>query len=59
MERKRFYESELHRMAEQVAEILDKGYTVEISQSRSGLKIFKVSRRYEVVKRNKITPVEK
>lgn len=46
-----FYESEIHSMAEQMAELLDKGYSVEIGKSRSGLKLFAVSRRHEVVKR--------
>lgn len=45
--RKEFYESEIHSMAE----LLDKGYSVEIGKSRSGLKLFAVSRRHEVVKR--------
>jgi hypothetical protein len=49
--RKEFYEREIHSMAEQMAELLDKGYSVEIGKSRSGLKLFAVSRRHEVVKR--------
>jgi hypothetical protein len=46
-----FYESEIHSMAEQIAQILDSGYSVEIGKSRSGLKLFAVSRKHEVVKR--------
>lgn len=49
--RAEFYESEIHSMAEQIAELLDKGYSVEIGRSRSGLKLFTVNRRHEVVKR--------
>lgn len=52
--RKEFYESEVHNMAEQIAEILDRGYSVEIGKSRSGLKLFTVSRKHEVVKRGKV-----
>lgn len=52
--RKEFYESEVHNMAAQIAEILDKGYSVEIGKSRSGLKLFTVSRKHEVVKRGKV-----
>lgn len=51
--RKEFYKTEVHNMAEQIAEILDKGYSVEIGKSRSGLKLFTVSRKHEVVKRGK------
>lgn len=52
--RKEFYESEVHNMAAQIAEILDKGYSVEIGKSRSGLKLFTVSRKHEIVKRGKV-----
>lgn len=52
--RKEFYESEVHNMAAQIAEILDNGYSVEIGKSRSGLKLFTVSRKHEVVKRGKV-----
>ena len=49
--REEFYEGELHRIAKQIAEILDSGYSVEICRSRSGLKLFAVTRRHEVVRR--------
>jgi len=49
--RKEFYESEIHNMAEQCAELLDKGYSIEIGKSRSGLKLFTVSRKHEVIRR--------
>lgn len=52
--RKEFYKSEIHSMAEQIAQILDSGYSVEIGKSRSGLKLFTVSRKHEVVKRGKV-----
>lgn len=51
--RKEFYKSEIHSMAEQIATILDKGYSVEVGRSRSGLKLFAVSRKHEVVARRK------
>lgn len=49
--RKEFYESEMHRMASQIAEILDAGYAVEIAKSRSGLKLFSVLKKHQVVRR--------
>ena len=49
--RKEFYESEIHRMALQIAEILDAGFAVEIAKSRSGLKLFSVSKKHQVVRR--------
>lgn len=49
--RKEFYENEVHNMAVQIAEILDNRYSVEIGKSRSGLKLFAVSRKHEVVRK--------
>lgn len=49
--RKEFYENKIHNMADQLAELLDKGYSIEVGRSRSGLKLFTVSRKHEVVKR--------
>lgn len=49
--RKEFYESEIHSMAAQIAEIIDSGEMVEISKSRSGLKLFRIKRRHEVVRK--------
>lgn len=49
--RKEFYESEVHNMAAQIAEIIDSGEMVEISKSRSGLKLFRIKRRHEVVRK--------
>lgn len=49
--RKEFYESEVHDMAAQIAEIIDSGEMVEISKSRSGLKLFRIKRRHEVVRK--------
>lgn len=49
--RRQFFEEEIHKMTSQLATILDDGYTVEISRSRSGVKIFKVSRQHETIKR--------
>lgn len=50
--RKEFYEGEINRIAEQAAEILDKGCSVEFARSRSGLKMFSVRRRHEVFRGN-------
>jgi len=49
--RAEFYESEVHDMAAQIAEIIDSGEMVEISKSRSGLKLFRIKRRHEVVRK--------
>ncbi len=51
MPRRQFYENEIRKMAGQLASILDDGYSVEIAKSRSGLKLFAVTRRYEIVKK--------
>lgn len=55
--RKEFYEREIHNMAKQCAEILDSGYSVEVGKSRSGLKLFAVSRKHEVVRKRGNTNV--
>ena len=52
--RKEFYEKELHNMASQMAEMLDNGYAVEVSRSRSGLKLFAVSRKHAVVRKGSV-----
>ncbi|MBD5521408.1 MAG: hypothetical protein HDR03_09350 [Lachnospiraceae bacterium] len=49
--RREFYEREIHNMAAQIAEIIDNGEMVEISKSRSGLKLFRIKRRHEVVRK--------
>jgi len=49
--RQEFYENEIHKLARQISEILDSGYMVEISKSRSGLKLYSVSRKHQVVQR--------
>lgn len=49
--RQEFYEDEICNMARQISQLLDKGYSVEICKSRSGLKIFKVSRKYEQIRK--------
>ncbi len=49
--RREFFETEIRNMASQIASILDNGYSVEIAKSRSGLKLFAVKRRYEIVKK--------
>ena len=51
--REEFYESEIHRMASQIAKILDAGLAVELAKSRSGLKLFSVSKKHQVVRREK------
>lgn len=51
MERKEFYRQSIIELAEQLAEIVDNGEVAEISKSRSGLKLFRVKRRHEIVRR--------
>lgn len=55
MERKEFYRQSIIAMAEQLAEILDGGEAVEISRSRSGLKLIRAKRRYEVIRKTEVT----
>lgn len=50
--RKKFYKDELNSIAEEIAQILDNGYSVEISKSRSGLKMFSISKKHVVVRRD-------
>lgn len=50
--RKEFYKDELNSMAEEIAQILDNGYSVEIARSRSGLKMFSISKKHVVVRRD-------
>ena len=53
--RKQFYENEIRKMAPQLATILDTGsYSVELQKSRSGIKILKVLRVHEVVKKGEV-----
>lgn len=47
--RENFFNEQILRMAPQIARILDSGFSVELSKSRSGLKITKVKRMHEVV----------
>lgn len=49
--RKSFYESRVHELAEQIASILDSGRQVEISQSRSGVKLSSFRRKRESIQR--------
>lgn len=53
--RQEFYEDEIHKMAAQIAEILDSGYAVELAKSRSGIKLFSVSRKYQLVRKEEST----
>ena len=59
MERKEFYEKSIIAMASQLAEILDSGEAVEISRSRSGLKLIRAKRRHEVIRKTDATPERK
>ena len=59
MERKEFYRQSIIAMAEQLAEILDSGEAVEISRSRSGLKLIRAKRRHEVIRKTEATPERK
>lgn len=49
--RKEFYEKRLHEIAPEIAELLDNGYQVEICRSRSGIKIYSVLKKHQVVRR--------
>lgn len=49
--RKEFFENRLREIAPEIAEILDSGYQVEICRSRSGLKIYSVSKKHHVIKK--------
>lgn len=51
MERKEFYKKSIIEMAEQLAEIIDNGEVAELSRSRSGVKLFRVKRRHEVIQK--------
>lgn len=55
--RREFYEQELHAMSKQLSEILDSGHQVEISQSRSGLKVYSVKKKHQIVRRGRIDSV--
>lgn len=48
--RKQFYEERLHDISGELAEMLDKGYKVEICQSRSGIKIYSVLKKHHVIR---------
>lgn len=50
MEKKNYAEM-VKEAAEQIAEILEGGETVEISRSRSGIKLIKSRRRYEQIRK--------
>lgn len=52
--RQQFYENELCQMISQLAELLDRGYSVEIGKSRSGLKIFSISKKHIIVRRENL-----
>ena len=54
LERKKLYEKMLAEMLPQMAEILASGYFLEVGKSRSGLKLFKVTRKHEVVRRSNL-----
>lgn len=51
--RREFYAEELQNMIPQLARLLDSGYAVEISRSRSGLKLNSIKRQHEVICHNK------
>ena len=59
MERKEFYRQSIIAMTSQLAEILDNGEAVEISRSRSGLKLIRAQRRHEVIRKTEATPERK
>lgn len=48
--RKEFYEQKIHEITPTIAEMLDSGYQVEICRSRSGIKIYSVSKKHYSIK---------
>lgn len=50
--RREFYKKSIQSMSEQIADIISDGAVVQISRSRSGLKINKVIVVHEVVQKN-------
>ena len=48
--RKEFFEKRIHEIAPIIAEMLDRGYQVEICRSRSGIKIYSVSKKHYALK---------
>ncbi len=48
--RKEFFEKRIHEIAPIIAEMLDSGYQVEICRSRSGIKIYSVSKKHYALK---------
>lgn len=49
--RKELYVQMIKSVAEQIAEILEMGETVEISRSRSGIKLIRSRRHYEQIRK--------
>lgn len=47
--RKDFFESRLYEIVPEIAELLDRGYQVEVCRSRSGIKIYSVSKKHHVI----------
>lgn len=47
--RRDFYAEEIQNMIPQLSKLLDSGYAVEISQSRSGLKLNSIKRQHIVI----------
>ena len=48
--RKEFYKEKVCEIADDIANLLDAGYQVEICQSRSGIKIYSVSKKHHVIR---------
>lgn len=49
--RKELYAQMIKSAAEQIGEILESGETVEISRSRSGIKLIRMQRRFEQIRK--------
>lgn len=47
--RKEFYEKRLHEIVPEIAGLLDNGYQVEVCRSRSGIKIYSVLKKHQVI----------
>lgn len=45
------YEKVIHEAAGQMAQLLENGYSVEVATSRSGLKLYKIKKTHEMIRR--------
>ena len=48
--KKELYKSQICEIIEIIADLIDQGYQVELSRSRSGVKLYSVSKRHHVIR---------